>query len=67
MKGVKFNHNFFDSGHVRYAAGRIYREDHETLRCIARGIAESVEIEIAENGDLVEKVAAPAQKPAAKK
>lgn len=47
-KAVKFNVSYFDAGAPKYEADKTYPETEETLRCVARGIAESVNVKSAE-------------------
>lgn len=47
-KAVKFSVTYFDLGAPKYEADKTYPETEETLRCVARGIAESVNVKAAE-------------------
>jgi hypothetical protein len=67
-KLIRFNTTYFDNGAPKYVAGRHYPIMEETLRCVAAGWAEEVEVDLSmENAQLaaVKAAAAAAQAAAA--
>lgn len=45
-KQVRFNTDYYDDGAVKWAAGKYYPVDADTLRQVAAGIAEIVIVEV---------------------
>lgn len=45
MKAIRFLVPYFWDGAVRYAPGKLYPVTEETLRCVASGSAESIDVD----------------------